>query len=66
VKPVDYVVMAIVAIVGFVVAMPMMESLFSERAYDHDAAKIIASLVTSMIAIISIYVGAKLRDRDDE
>jgi hypothetical protein len=58
------VVLTIVVIVGFVVTAPMFYFLLTGERSSDAASKLIASLVASMIAIISIYVGAKLRDKD--
>jgi hypothetical protein len=63
VKPVDWVVMAMIFIVGFVVTMPLVTTMWTGDK-DPESAELIAGLVASLIAIVSIYVGAKLKDKD--
>jgi hypothetical protein len=64
-KPVDYVVMTMVCIVGFVVCVPLINSVATGDK-NPESAELIAGLVASLIAIVSIYVGAKLRDKHDD
>jgi hypothetical protein len=65
VKPVDIVVLIIVVCVCVVVVGPMFAFITTGERGSDEGSKLIAGLVASMIAIVSIYVGAKLRDKDD-
>jgi hypothetical protein len=65
-KPVDYVVLIIVMTVSFVVVMPMFTFVMTGEHNTDEGSKLIAKLVASMIVIISIYVGAKVRDKDKD
>jgi hypothetical protein len=64
VKPVDWVVMFIALCVGVVVVTPIFRYLIAGEHMSAEADKLVAGLVASMIAIISIYVGARLKDKD--
>jgi hypothetical protein len=63
-KPVDIVVLILVICVGFVVTMPLFNFVFTGTHNSAESSKLIGGLVASMIAIVSIYVGAKLKDKD--
>ena len=63
-EPVDYIVASLVFIIGFVVCGAMIESVFFKLPSNIDGPKLITGLLTSMIAIVSIYVGAKLKNRN--
>jgi hypothetical protein len=64
-KPVDYVVFAIALCVCAVIITPMLAYIVTGTENTDEGGKLIAGLVASMIAIISIYVGARLRDKDE-
>jgi hypothetical protein len=66
VKPVDYVVLGIAGIIGLVVVMPMIHTMWSDMPYDEGRGKTVGAIVTSLVAILSIYVGSKLKDKNDE
>jgi hypothetical protein len=63
-KPVDWVVMFIALCVGIVVVMPLFSYVIAGEHMSEEGDKLIGGLVASMIAIISIYVGARLKDKD--
>ena len=63
-KPVDIIVLVIVICVCFVVLVPGINSMVSQTQLSEEKAALISGLVTSMIAIVSIYVGSKLRGGD--
>jgi len=65
VKPVDWVILCLVFVVGATMTAPVYRALF-EGVLDVGYAKIVGGIVTSMVAIISLYVGAKLNGRDDD
>jgi hypothetical protein len=52
--------------VSFVVVMPMFTFVMTGGHNTDEGSKLIAKLVASMIVIISIYVGAKVRGKDDD
>jgi hypothetical protein len=59
-KPVDYIVICLTLVIGIVICIPLMKS----TGYDGERAKLIGGLIASSIAIISMYVGARLSDKD--
>jgi branched-subunit amino acid transport protein AzlD len=65
VKPVDWVVLLIAFCVVFVVSMTMLDFFITGVRNSPENSKLIAKLVASMIVIISIYVGSKLKDKDE-
>ena len=60
-KPVDIVVLLIVVMLCIVLLLPAVHSVLSRASMSNENVEIIGDLLTSMIAIVSIYVGAKLR-----
>jgi hypothetical protein len=56
--------MFIAICVGAVVVMPLFRYIIAGEHMSEEGDKLIAGLVASMIAIISIYVGARLKDKD--
>ena len=65
-KPVDYVVFALVVVIGSVITSPILLFLMTGSRPDMDTKKLMASVVTSLVAIVSIYVGSRLKHKDDE
>jgi hypothetical protein len=63
-KPVDIIVLCLAVFVGLAICLPLIGEVFWEQSYDSDRARLIGGLIASSIAIVSIYVGAKLNDRD--
>jgi hypothetical protein len=64
-KPVDYVVLSLVVFIGLAICLPLIGEVLWQQDYDPDRAKAIGALIASSIAIIGIYVGAKLNDKDE-
>jgi len=63
-KPVDIIVLCLAVFIGIAICLPLIGEVLWKQDYDTDRAKAIGSLIASAVAIISIYVGAKLNDRD--
>ena len=66
IKPVDIIVLCLAVFIGISICLPLVAVLFWGQEYSEDRAKVVAGLVASGIAIVSIYVGAKLNDRHDK
>jgi hypothetical protein len=65
-KPVDVIVLCLAVFIGLAICLPLMSILLWDQPYDCDRAKLLGGLIASSIAIVSIYVGARLNDRDDK
>ena len=63
-KPVDYIVLCLSVFIGLAICLPLAGMMFWGYTYDEDRAKLLGGLIASSIAIVSIYVGAKLTDKD--
>jgi hypothetical protein len=63
-KPVDIIVLCLAVFIGVAICLPLIGEVLWAQDYDGDRAKAIGAIIASCIAIISIYVGAKLNDRD--
>lgn len=63
-KPVDYIVLCLAVFIGLAICLPLAGMVFWGQSYDEDRAKLLGGLIASSIAIVSIYVGARLNDRD--
>jgi hypothetical protein len=64
-KPVDLIVLCLAVFIGLAICLPLIGEVFWKQDYDTDRAKAIGALIASSIAIIGIYVGAKLNDKDE-
>jgi hypothetical protein len=60
-KPVDIVILIITVVVSFVISMSVIRPLLSDKPMSIESAKLVSSIVVSLISIISIYVGSKLK-----
>ena len=65
-KPVDAVVAVLAVAIGLTVVLPLLGIMIHGISFDEDRAKVIAGLLSSMIAIVSVYVGSRLKGKDDE
>jgi hypothetical protein len=65
-KPVDVIVLCLAVFIGLAICLPLMSILLWDQPYDGDRAKLLGGLIASSIAIVSIYVGARLNDREDK
>ncbi len=64
-KPVDIIILIITLVVGAIITLSAIRPLFSDRALSPDAAKLVAGIIGSLVSIISIYVGSKLKEKRD-
>jgi hypothetical protein len=64
-KPVDWVVLMISSLIALVILLPMIHIMVNDLEPNMERGKMMTGLITSLIAILSIYVGAKLRGGDD-
>ena len=64
-KSVDIIVLILTICVCMVVIGPAINTAITGESISADKAKIMSGLIVSIIAIISIYVGAKLRGGDE-
>jgi uncharacterized membrane protein YagU involved in acid resistance len=62
-KPVDIIVLCLAVFIGIAICIPLIGEVWWDQPYDDHRAKLIGGLIASSIAIISIYVGAKLNDK---
>jgi hypothetical protein len=63
-KPVDIIVLCLAVFIGVAICLPLIGEVFWGAPYVNDRAKLIGGLIASSIAIVSIYVGAKLNDKE--
>jgi hypothetical protein len=60
-QPVDIIILIITIVVGFTISFSVMGYLFSNKIVPSESAELVAGVIGSLISIISIYVGSKLR-----
>ena len=63
-NPVDIIVLAIVVVVGISIGIPLINLVVNDLPYDVERSETISRLTTSAIAIISLYVGARLNGKE--
>ncbi len=64
-KPVDIVVVSLTVAVCSILTGVMINAFLSGREISPEASEIVGGLVGSIIAIISLYVGARINGKDD-
>jgi hypothetical protein len=65
-KPVDAIVAILAVIIGLVVVLPLLGVVIHSYEFDDGRAEVLAGLVSSLVAIVSVYVGSRLRNKDDD
>lgn len=60
-KPIDIIILIITIVVGFTISFSVIRPLISDRILSAESAKLIAGIIGSLVSIISIYVGSKLK-----
>jgi hypothetical protein len=63
-KPVDKIVFLVAATISAMFVVIMITPLVTDRPLSSDKAQIVGNLISSLIAILSLYVGAKLSKKD--
>ena len=63
-KPVDVIVVLITAIVGFILIYSALKT--SATKLSPESIKFVAGLLASMLTIVSIYVGGKIRNNKED
>ena len=63
-KPVDAIVAVLALAIGLTVVLPLIGVVLHSYEFDEGRAKLVAGLLSSMIAIVSVYVGSKLKNKD--
>ena len=65
-KPVDWVVLSMAVTVCAVVFIQPLKYIVFGESISPETAKLVAGIITSMLAVISMYVGSKIRHRNDD
>jgi hypothetical protein len=65
-KAVDAIVAVLAVAIGLTVVLPLLGVVLHSYEFDETRAKVVAGLLSSMIAIVSVYVGSRLKDKHDE
>jgi divalent metal cation (Fe/Co/Zn/Cd) transporter len=60
-KAVDYIIAFLAIIIGMFIILSVLGPLFTHQPMTDNKAKLIASIVTSVISIISVYVGSQIQ-----
>ena len=63
-KPVDVIVLVICVLVVTTICSPIIASIVNARVVPEQSRELLADLLTSLVAIVSMYVGAKLNTKD--
>jgi len=62
--PVDIIVFFLAVVIGLMLVGSVVKPLITGQQLTETAAKQIGGIIAAVVAIISIYVGSKLRDKD--
>ncbi len=65
-RPVDWIVVALVGILAYTTVVGSMVPFFDTTAMPESRSKLVANLLASVVSVISMYVGASLRGKDDD
>lgn len=65
-QPVDIIIIILTLLTCFILMMASIRPLISENEIDLDTTKILAGTLGSLISIISMYVGAKIQQRNTQ
>jgi putative flippase GtrA len=65
-KPTDYIVSFLAFVIGVFALFSVMGVLFTGIPLTDSKAKLVASIVTSIISIVSMYIGSKLHDKKEK
>lgn len=63
-KPVDIIVMVLAFGVMLAICLPLIGIVLNDENFDPERAELLKGLVISVLAIVSMYVGARLNDRN--
>ena len=61
-KPVDYMALILTSVISICVLVVVIMGAFQEGEMSETKMKIVGGITTSIIAIIAIYIGAKIRE----
>jgi hypothetical protein len=64
-KPADVVVILLTLTVCFVMGNAALMPLWEFKEVDHEKQKLLAGLIGSVLSIVSMYIGAKIREKHD-
>ena len=64
-KPVDYVILILTVPVAILIIVAAVSPVFTGRILSEPKAQLMGELVKSVIAVVLVYVGFKLRGSDD-
>ena len=60
-QPLDKIILIVTIIIGFTIVSSIIRPLITHRDVSAEGAKLISSILGSLISIVSIYVGSKLK-----
>ena len=60
-QPIDIILLIITLIVGFSICFSIIKPTFSNAMLTAESSKLVAGIISSLVSIISIYVGSKLK-----
>ena len=65
-QPIDYIISLLVLAIVIILIMTMSEVVFDDRALTDASSKRVTALLTSIISIIAMYVGAQIQKNRDK